>query len=62
MIEEGSEWAAHVRTKIHKRLAAKLSKAEQDIFIPAAASKAGKGTDGNLDDATAASLNDLFGS
>ncbi|KAH9983323.1 tRNA isopentenyltransferase [Russula compacta] len=28
MIEEGSEWAAHVRTKIHKRLAAKLSKAK----------------------------------
>jgi hypothetical protein len=29
MIEEGSEWEAHARTKVHKRLAAKLKRTEE---------------------------------
>lgn len=35
MIEEGSEWAAHVKTKAHKRLAAKKSKGKQHVHNPA---------------------------
>ena len=62
MIEEGSEWEAHARTKVHKRLAAKKADSKHAVDIPATRGK-GDTTRGdlisNVDDTTA-SLKDLF--
>ena len=62
MIEEGSEWEVHARTKVHKRLAAKKADRKQPVDIPAAQGKAKRTCDdiGNADDLTG-SLNGLFG-
>jgi len=43
MIEEGSEWAAHVKTKVHKRLAGNKSKRKQHIHNLARHLKRAKG-------------------
>ena len=63
MIEEGSEWAAHVKTKVHKRLAAKGSKGKQRMHLSAPASEMAKGnetdTSGLISNADGA--NGLFG-
>lgn len=68
MIEEGTEWEAHARTKVHKRLAAKRAEGRRQPAHIAAAKGKGE-TDktrgdgdliGNADDPTA-SLSDLFG-
>lgn len=45
MIEEGSEWAAHVKTKVHKRLAAKGSKRKKHLRLSAPASEMAKGNE-----------------
>lgn len=39
MIEEGPEWEAHARTKVHKRLAAKRTGRKQHVHILAAQGK-----------------------
>ena len=53
---EGSEWEAHVRTKVHKRLAAKTTDRKHAVDIQAARGK-GDTTRGdlisNVDDPTA---------
>ena len=70
MIEEGSEWTAHIKTKAHRRLAAKKSKGKQHVHNPARHLKRAKrdktkAGDGDLvnkaDDATSTSLNDPSG-
>jgi len=70
MIEEGSEWTAHIKTKVHRRLAAKKSKGKQHVHNPARHLKRAKrdktkAGDGDLvnkaDDATSTSLNDPSG-
>jgi hypothetical protein len=68
MIEEGSEWAAHIKTKVHKRLAAGKSRGKQRVRVSTAASQMGRedktGTGDlfdNADDATPTSLDGLFG-
>lgn len=70
MIEEGLEWTAHIKTKAHKRLAAKKSKGKQHVHNPARHLKRAKKDktrtgDGDLvnnaDDATSTSLNDPSG-
>jgi hypothetical protein len=64
MIEEGSEWEAHARTKVHKRLASKKAEGKrQPAHILAAQGKGDKTRGdsdliGNADDA----LGRLFGS
>jgi hypothetical protein len=46
MIEEGSEWAAHVKTKVHKRLAAsKGSKGKKHVRLSDPASEMAKGNE-----------------
>jgi hypothetical protein len=61
MIEEGSEWEVHTRTKVHKRLAGKKAGRKQLVDIPAAQGKGDRtsGDIGNTDDLTG-SLNGLF--
>jgi len=44
MIEEGSQWAAHIRSTAHKRLAAKQAKRKPHTHAPAAATAAKTGT------------------
>lgn len=69
MIEEGSEWAAHVKTKVHKRLAGNKSKRKRHVHKPASHLKRAKGDKTktgngngdpvkNADDTTSISLND----
>jgi hypothetical protein len=66
MIEEGSEWELHARTKVHKRLAAKKAEGKQKPVHITAGQGEGDRTRGdgdligNADDPTA-SLNGLFG-
>jgi len=45
MLEEGSEWAAHVKTKVHKRLAAKGSKGRKHVHLSAPAPEMAKGNE-----------------
>jgi hypothetical protein len=47
MIEEGSEWEVHARTKVHKRLAAKRTERKQHVHNLAAQGK-GERTRGDL--------------
>lgn len=72
MIEEGSEWAAHVKTKAHKRLAGNKPKRKQHVHNPARHLKRAKGDKTktrngngdlvkNADDATSISLDDPSG-
>lgn len=62
MIEEGSEWEAHARTKAHKRLAAKKADRKQPVDIPGVQGKTDRTRDdiGNADNLTG-SLIGLFG-
>jgi hypothetical protein len=43
MIEEGLEWAAHVKTKAHKRLAGRGSKRKKHAHLSVAATETGNG-------------------
>ena len=47
MIEKGSQWEAHARTKFHKRLAAKRTERKQHVHSLAARGK-GERTRGEL--------------
>jgi tRNA dimethylallyltransferase len=49
MIEEGSEWAAHVKTKVHKRLAGIKSKRNRHVHNPARHLKRAKGDETKTD-------------
>jgi hypothetical protein len=62
MIEEGLEWEAHVRTKVHRRLAAKKAVRKHAVDIPTARGNGDRAQGdlvSNVDDHTA-SLNDIF--
>lgn len=54
MIEEGSQWEAHARTKVHRRLAAKRTGRKQHVHILAA--------QGNGDSTAWRARGDLIGS
>ena len=41
MIEEGSQWEVHTRSKVHKRLAAKRTERKQHVHILAAQGEMG---------------------
>ncbi|KAI0270040.1 tRNA isopentenyltransferase [Gloeopeniophorella convolvens] len=58
MIEEGSEWATHIKTKIHKRLAAKAKGPMHRA--PREACKAGKGPGGDSAEGLDEPLGSLF--
>ncbi len=62
MIEEGSQWEAHARTKIHNRLSAKRAERKQRVHILHAEGKGDKTRSDidNADDPTT-SLDRLFG-
>jgi hypothetical protein len=47
MIEEGTEWEAHARSKVHKRLSAKRTERKQDVHILPVQGK-GENTRGEL--------------
>jgi hypothetical protein len=61
MIEEGSEWAAHVKTKVHKRLAAKGSQGKKHVRLSSPASEMAKGDETGLIGNAADGASGLFG-
>jgi hypothetical protein len=50
MIEEGPEWAAHVKTKVHKRLSTKGSEGKKHVRLSAPASEMAKGNETGTSD------------
>ena len=63
MIEEGSQWEAHAKTKVHKRLAANRTERKQHVHTLAAHGK-GDSTRGDLignADETLIPFDGLFG-
>lgn len=61
MIEEGSEWEAHARSKVHKRLAAKRTTERKQHVHTLAAQGKGDNTRGDLIDDPPIPFDGLFG-